>query len=301
MITMISLNLRAWRPALLRQFCSGKTKQTVTHKESAKNLFDDIYDKKVTVDEQVHNHYHRIKEQLQIQLNSKGIATRISATKAGYVFSSFLDKNYFNREHSLVLLTFILSLVKLEPNENMGSLYKGLLLEADTWFQKNLPIKLDVLIMLIEHSPAEVTNELVSSLDESLANVLTNKNEELNAFEAIGVAMKIYQLNQTLKENKKQELHKSIPEIVNLRAIYQEKLDLALTGKDLEAMVHTLELLQYTDSDLSNTKIIIDHLEDYFTKDESASISIELLTKVAQIQVALLWTFKIETRESNLT
>lgn len=289
MINMIALNAKVWRSALLRRFCATKPKGQPRTKLDRTQYFNLVFDRKINLEEEVHENYSKVRGFLGEQYRLDHKSQHVPAARVGTLFSAMVEKNFFNNPGSEIMLTYMLSLINENANEEMTSFFKGIAVDSEAWFLKNLPTKLEVLVMLLEFSAADISAEVVSSIDESLATVLSGQTADLSPFEAMEATVKVLQINRILKDSAKPTLTKTTLALDGLKSVYASEQEKALSGDSLPSMVHSLELLHYTDADAANTKRLTDNLDAYVRKNGISSLTVEMWPKVRSDNSAFCW------------
>lgn len=288
--------MKVLRSSLFRQFCTSKPKNAVKSVLPAKDLIDALFDKTILYEDLAKEEFQSVRLSLSEHLKGEQSSSRVPGHKIVAVFNDLIEKNIFNQKGTEIILNLIVSALDKEQDDNMSGFYKGMMIDSETWFQNNLLTKLEVVLILLDNFPSGISQELVLNLDDSLTAAFLNKTEELDSFKAISATIMTIRANQSLKKNGKQELSKAVAALNNLKPVYQEKLDQALNGTNLEAMVTILELLQYSDTNLSNTSKVMIHLESYFKNEQSEPITRDMLIQVGHIEAAFLCSLKIQNR-----
>jgi hypothetical protein len=258
---MMSFKCQAWRPALLRQFCAAKPKHAASRKADANHYFNLIYERKYSLEEELQNGFPLLRPLLADMTKPEYLPHYVPALRAAEVFRVLVEKNLLKNSGSELFVTYLLNNIDPENKEGMQAFFKAYDVDHESWSASNLLTKLDVLLVLLEHSPSEVYAEFVASLDETIAQIAREHHKELDASTAVEVAAMILHVNAILKENFKPQLTKSVESIKQLQVQFEGLLDKAKKGESLQAVVEVLDFMHFKENNLSNTTKLLQTIE----------------------------------------
>lgn len=264
---MLGLKSKPAVSRLARLFC--KTAKEALHRPRSDptQVFNMIHEGKLNLEHEARENYSKLRSIVRQITREDASPQYVPSHRAADVFRKLVEQNLLTNPGSEFLVTYLICNMNPESADKMAGFYKAFTLDHEGWTIGNLKTKLEVLIILLEFSPYEISMELVSAVDETTSTLIDKNAPHLAPFEAMDVATSILHINHLLKKSHKPELSKSLNQMDKLYSIFSAELQEVEQGSNLKAMIHVLDLLHLMPDNVSNCRNILGAIESRITKD----------------------------------